>query len=326
MAGSAADAISPAVERSQQLLFPFKADKWFALGFTAFMVQCSEGGGGGSSMPNIPSPSPGGSTGGGGSGGLGGAAELQKMIDEAVRYLQDNLGLIVAIGVSVLLFGILLGLLITWFSSRAKLMFVESVVHDRVDISAQWSQWGELGFSLFKCRIALGFGNWATGLGAIAAAIVVGLPDFQAGQFLGTRAAVAYAMLGAGLLFFGLPFAIAGALLDDFVVPLMAVRQVRVMEAWRMCRAEVLPGNFGSIVLFYVLRILLAIGAGIAVMVITCLTCCITAIPYIGTVVLLPLHVFNRAYPLYFLEQLGVTIFPRPESDWAAYDQWRFPR
>jgi hypothetical protein len=41
---------------------------------------------------------------------------------------------------------------------------------------------------------------------------------------------------------------------------------------------------------------------------------------------LLPLFVFNRAYPLYFMEQLGVPIFPVPEPAWAAYDQWRFPR
>ena len=42
MAGSAADAISQAVERSKQLLFPVKIDKWFALGFTVFMAQCGE--------------------------------------------------------------------------------------------------------------------------------------------------------------------------------------------------------------------------------------------------------------------------------------------
>jgi hypothetical protein len=37
----------------------------------------------------------------------------------------------------------------------------------------------------------------------------------------------------------------------------------------------------------------------------TCLTCCLAAIPYLGSVILLPLLVFDRAYPLYFLEQFG---------------------
>jgi len=29
----------------------------------------------------------------------------------------------------------------------------------------------------------------------------------------------------------------------------------------------------------------------------TCMTCCIAVLPYIGTVILLPLFVFLRAYP-----------------------------
>ncbi len=325
MAGSAADAISPAVERSQELLFrPFKADKWFALGFTVFMAQCAEGSGGGS-MPNLPSPGSTGSPGSGG-GGLGLGAEFQRMFNEALQNFRDNLGLYLMIGAGILLFLLAIGLFITWFSSRAKLMFVESVVFDRVDVSAQWSRYAELGMSLFKCRLALGLAAWFTGLGAIAASIVVAVPDFEAGQFLGTRAVVGYAILAASVLFLAIPFGIAGLLLDDFVVPLMAVRNVRVLEAWRMCRTEVLSGNVGNVVLFYVLRFLLAIGIGIAMVVIQCLTCCITLIPYIGTVVLLPLFVFHRAYPLYFMEQLGVPIFPVPEPAWAAYDQWRFPR
>src|SRR3954466_6053067 len=43
MAGSAAEALGQAVERSKQLLLlPFKAEKWFALGFTVFLAQCGE--------------------------------------------------------------------------------------------------------------------------------------------------------------------------------------------------------------------------------------------------------------------------------------------
>jgi hypothetical protein len=36
-----------------------------------------------------------------------------------------------------------------------------------------------------------------------------------------------------------------------------------------------------------------------------CLAACLLAIPYVGTVLLLPLFVFTRCYALYFLEQLG---------------------
>ncbi|HEY6077174.1 MAG TPA: hypothetical protein VIW29_00125 [Polyangiaceae bacterium] len=321
MAGSPADAISQAVERTKQLLFPFKAEKWFALGFTVFLAKCSEGGGGSFQVPSLPS---GGSSGTGSSGGL--PTDLRVMLDDALRALRDDLALYVLLGVggALLLFGS--WLFVAWFSSRAKLMFVESVIWDRVDVGAQWSRAAELGMSLFKCRVALAGSMWLLSLGSIAAAFVVGLPDFQAGQLLGTRALIAYSLLGGVLLFLWLPFGIALALLDDFVVPLMVVRNVRVGPAWSMFRAEVASGNLGGLALFYLLRVVLGLAIGILAGLLTCLTCCLAAVPYLGTVLLLPVWVFSRAFPLHYLEQLGVRIFPAPEPSWAMYDQWRFPR
>jgi hypothetical protein len=324
MAGSAADAISQAVERSKQLLFPFKGEKWFALGFTVFLAQCGEGGGGSFNMPSIP----------GGSGpsrtpssGVGGAAgEFQKFIDETLKTFNADWALYVtlALGGVVLAFGI--WAFVLWFSSRAKLMFVESVIWDRVDVGGQWSRAGELGFSLFKFRLAFGLGGSLVMLSAIAASAVVALPDWQAGAFFGTRALIGYSLFGGAVLFLGMPLGIALALLDDFVVPLMVVRNVRVRVAWSAFRAEVLAGNVGGLILFYLLRFVLAIAIATAAFIITCVTCCLTALPYLGTVILLPIFVFSRAYPLFYMQQLGLQIFPQPEPSWAAYDQWRFPR
>lgn len=322
MSRSPADAISRAVERSQQLLFPFNANKWFALGFTVFLAQCSDGG---FSVPQLPSgPGSSSSTGGGGSGGLG--FDFQKMVDEALATLNSDLALYVTLATVGTLLVLGLAILIVWFSSRAKLMFVESVIWDRVDVGGQWARAAELGMSLSKFRLALGFVGWFLFLGSLAGAVVAALPDFKGGDFLGTRALIGYAILASSALFVGLPLAIVSALLDDFVVPLMVVRNVRVREAWAMCRAEVLAGNIGGVVLFYLLRIGLSFAIAIAAMVISCVTCCLTAIPYIGTVILLPIFVFSRAYPLYYLEGLGVAVFPAPEPSWAQYDAWRFPR
>lgn len=319
MSASPADAISKAVERSKQLLFPFKADRWFALGFTVFMAQCSDGGGGGTSFnfPSLPS--------GGSGGGPSLAADLQKVIEEAMRALQANLTLYLLLAAAALLTLAVVAIFITWFSSRAKLMFVESVVWDRVDVSSQWSRAGELGMSLFKFRVALASAGWLLALAALAAAVVVGLPDYRSGDFAGTRALLGYALVLGGFVVFGLPVYLTTLLLDDFVVPLMVVRNTRVMEAWRMCRSEVLAGNVGGVVVFYLLRLGLGFAIAIVVTVSSCLTCCLTTIPYIGTVLLLPIWVFSRAFPLYYLEQIGIAVFPRPEPTWAAYDRWRFP-
>jgi hypothetical protein len=320
MAGSAADAISPAVERSKHLLFPFKLDKWFALGFTVFLAQCGESSG--VNLPtNFSSPSsglPGGSS--------GAATEFQKALEAALKAFNTELLLYLSLilGGLVLSFGV--WVLVLWFSSRAKLMFVESVVWDRVDVGMQWERAGELGLSLFKFRTALAAAGALLALLALGGGFVIALPDLRSGQFLGLSALIAYAIFGFSFFFLGLPLAVVGLLLDDFVVPLMVVRNARVSEAWRMCRAELLAGNVGGVLLFYVLRMVLAMGIAMVTLVLTCLTCCLTAVPYLGTVILLPVFVFHRAYSLYYLEQRGIAVFPQPEPAWAHYEQWRFPQ
>jgi hypothetical protein len=320
MAGSAADAISKAVERSKQLLFPFKAEKWFALGFTVFLAQCGETGGGGS-IPNLPS-----GTGSPSSGSASPMSGLGKIFEDAVKAFYDDLALYLTIGTVVLVATFGLWGFILWFSSRAKLMFVESVIWDRVDFSAQWSRAADLGFSLFKFRLVFMLGGALLMLGVVAAALLLGMSSFLSGQFFDQAALMAYALVGFMIVFVSIPWAIAAALLDDFVVPLMVLRNVPVGDAWSMCRREVLSGNVGGLLVFYLLRFVLGLAAGVAVMVATCITCCLTAMPYIGTVILLPILVFSRAYPLYYLEQLGIAVFPAPAPEWVAYDQWRFPR
>lgn len=328
MAGSAADAVSPAIERTKQLLFPFKGEKWFALGFTVFMARCSEGGGqqGFFQIPNLPGGTGRPPSGTPGTGSTGLPHEFQEMLDKATRALSGDLAFYVglAIGFLLALFG--LWLFILWFSSRAKLMFVESVIWDRVDVSAQWTRAAELGKSLFKFRALVGMSASLLMLSSLGAGIFVALPDWQAGAFAGTRALVGYSLFGFAFLVLGFPVAIVMALLDDFVVPLMVVRNVRVGAAWSMARTEVFAGHVGGIVLFYVLKLVLAMAAGIGAAIITCLTCCIGYIPYIGTVLLLPISTFMRAYPLCYLEQLGIGVFPAPDPSWSYYDQWRFPR
>jgi hypothetical protein len=78
-----------------------------------------------------------------------------------------------------------------------------------------------------------------------------------------------------------------------------------VLEAWGTVRREVLPGNLGTIILYFLMKIVLVVGVGFIAIVVTCLTCCLAALPYLGSVILLPLLVFRRSYSLCFLAQFG---------------------
>jgi len=43
-------------------------------------------------------------------------------------------------------------------------------------------------------------------------------------------------------------------------------------------------------------------AAGPAALLVFCLTCCLAALPHLGTVILLPALVFMRCYTRYFME------------------------
>jgi hypothetical protein len=59
---------------------------------------------------------------------------------------------------------------------------------------------------------------------------------------------------------------------------------------------------------------------GILIVMVVLVTCCcagcLLLLPYLGTVLLLPVLVFRRAYPLYFLAQFGpeYDVFPPPSA------------
>ena len=92
--------------------------------------------------------------------------------------------------------------------------------------------------------------------------------------------------------------------LFDFVVPVMYLRGTGVMAAWREFRG-LLAANPGSFILYVLFKIVIALAVGTIACVLTCATCCLAALPYVGTVIMLPLIIFNREYSLYFLEQFG---------------------
>jgi hypothetical protein len=106
----------------------------------------------------------------------------------------------------------------------------------------------------------------------------------------------------------GFGFAVVKKLTLDFVVPMMVKRGVGVRRAWGeflgVLRAR--PGVFALYILF---QVVLSLGVGALVFVLVVLTCCVAgcllAIPFVGTLIMLPVLVFDRAYSLIFLAQFG---------------------
>ena len=70
-------------------------------------------------------------------------------------------------------------------------------------------------------------------------------------------------------------------------------------------RESLLAGRGGTFVLYLLKKLVIGLAVGSITFGVVCATCCIAALPYVGTVILLPLHVFVRSYSLYFLGQFG---------------------
>src|SRR5258706_3975365 len=87
---SALDAVGEAIEYTKRNLFPFRFERWLALGFVAFLDQCGRGGGGSFRWPGPMGR-------GGESGGdKGGAPDVSGVTD----WLRRHAGL--AVGVAAL--------------------------------------------------------------------------------------------------------------------------------------------------------------------------------------------------------------------------------
>ena len=285
--------IAPAWHRMVNILFkPFDLTKWLLLGFCVFLAQCGkEGFGGGGSPPIFPG------------GGRTSTADG--------KWFEENMAIILVLFSVAIAVLIVIGLLVTWVSSRGKFMFIDGISKNRAAVKEPWNEYKQEGNSLFFFRVLLGL------IGLILLAIVIGIPfaiaipDLQSGRF-GAAGIVAIVVGGVLLLLFITAATAVKFMLDVFVVPTMYCRRLRALAAFRLAWRELLRGHLtSSIVLFLMLFVFGSVAAMIAIMSV-CMTACLVIIPYVGTVILLPIPVFITAYILEYIQQFG--------ADWRFFD------
>jgi hypothetical protein len=301
----------------QMLFRPFNAGKWFTLGFCAFLAQLGEGGGGNFNFPGgggggggggrplptpgpfpgpgrTPSPGPGPSSPGGGDESFD--AFLEQARDFLVSY-----GWIVAL---VVVFIFALVVVVMWVRARGKFMFLEGVAYDRAAVAEPWKRLRPLANAFFRFDLILTILMFASLIVVGGGGFLVALPDIRAERFGGAALA---AIIGGGILLLVLMigFGLLHAIAEDFLIPIMYLRGSPVGPAWREFRGAIVPGNIGSLFVFYLMKMVLAVAGGMVMVLGTCLTCCIGGLPYISSVLFLPVFVFYRSYSLYYLRQFG---------------------
>jgi hypothetical protein len=283
--------IERAISRMKQVLFnPFDVQKWFVMGFCAFLASLVDGGIGGGGPRGNPTrwdtPCH--------------QGELQQVSDWVLHHLP------VVIGVGILVLAVFLATmaLFQWLGSRGQFMFLDNVVRNRAAVVEPWHRFRDLGNDLFRFRFllvlfSLGYFLVLGGLGWWIAK-----PDFATCHFGGSALAAVVVTASLALLGIG-ALVLVSLLLSDFVVPVMYHRNLGTGQAFGVLWGEIIPGHGGAFVCFFLMKLLLGIVAIIIVALGTCVTCCIAALPYVSSVVFLPIFIFFRGYSLYFLEQFG---------------------
>jgi hypothetical protein len=300
-------AMEPAFDRVKQMLFrPFNLGRWFTIGFCAWLAGLGESGGGGRFNWN--------SGGGHHSGGTSGGEEFRHFYFQARDYVLANIGWLLPLLIFVMLLGLGLWLVMLWLNSRGKFMFLHCVALDRAEVEVPWRQYAGAANSLFRFRLVVGLIGMVVMLPllVVIGAVIVQMVLRGEPEVAGVMLAVG---LGLGFILLVLGFALVHKLLVDFVVPIMYLRGGRCLAAWREFLG-LLRGNFWRFVLYLLFFMVLNMAIGVLVLLAILVTCCIAGclmmLPFLGTVVLLPVLIFKRAYPLYFLAQFGpqFDVFP----------------
>lgn len=301
---------------SKQLFQNFRLGKWFALGLSAWLANILIGNAGNCSFPvdilntllklNTRSDS-----------SSGVSAHWPQFLALAPGQAQSTtpdlsqlfggssaiLGVVGIVILAALLVGLILGLIMLWVGCRGQFMLLDNVLHDRDAVVRPWKEFRRHGNSLFMPFLMLGGGNMILIFAVIVAAAV----------FAAVPGLVQSIEIWVWIVM-GVVFLLCLGLVVLMAIFLMLVREVGSVWMYRnggtawdaMRRIIALAGEKPAEILFYVVvRIVLGVIFWTVIFTIGVATCCFGFLPYLNSVLTLPVSVFRVAYNVELVAQFG---------------------
>jgi hypothetical protein len=202
------------------------------------------------------------------------------------------IGIMLAIGFAVLML---------WITSRFKFIFLDNLVRNQSEIVEPWNRHEALGNSLFLWRLCFA-------LACVVGALMIMLVFFAPAAGFSVHDALAGLSVASGffgvlgLVVFGILAAFIALFTESFVIPIMYRYEIRILEAWQAFIPWLKARPFHFVV--YGLFVLMLAAIFSVFFSIFCLmTCCMAAVPYLGTALLLPVWVAYRLLSVEFLAQ-----------------------
>ena len=269
---------------TKKILFqPFDLTKWFVIGFAAWLATFFSGGGGNFQSWNKEKWN-------------------WKSHDGAPFSLHDTPPWVIPLVIGGGLFLLALIVVLLWINSRGRFMFTDCIVRNRAAIAVPWREYRTEGNRYFVFQLVLAFCGMIV-FGGLALIFVLG-------HSWGASIVPLTLLILVAVVF--LLVAVVVQVVMRFMVPVMYRQRCDAMDAFRQVWT-LITANPGIFILFALFYIVLAIAAAMIGCLAACATCCIAALPYVGTVILLPLVMFLFAYPLCFFRQFG-----DPYDVWAV--------
>ncbi|CAN5249196.1 hypothetical protein BH20VER2_BH20VER2_16790 [soil metagenome] len=278
-----------AFDYTKLVLFqPFDLTKWLTIGFAAFLAGLADGTrlnfSGGWSGPDFK--------------GKWFSADSTGVAEQFASPL--FVALMVAIGIVVLV----VILLFMWLGARGRFMFIDCVVRNRGAIEEPWREYRREGNGLFLLMLVAGV-IWLLLFALLALPLLI--PFFQGGEFSFGIWQIVYLLTAVPVV---IVLSVIWMLIAWFIAPVMYRQRCSALAALR--QVVNLIGEYPvPFILYLLFAVVLLVAGGLTTCLVSCVTCCIALLPYIGTVILLPLYTFYYSYTLLFLRQFG------PE-----YDAW----
>jgi hypothetical protein len=253
---NAVDSIGPAFDHVKtQLFHPFRLGQWTRLALVGlFAGEMSSGAG----CSNLHAPD------------QAGGGHLDPWV-----FVPLLLVLLIVVPVVSILF--------LYISSRMRFVLFDSVIAKRCEIRRMWGQRGEPAMRFFVWQIVFAMVSLA-GL-----ALIIGVPaliGFALGWFTEPKSHLVGLILGGIIVFFAfiawlLLALVAHVFTKDFVVPQMALEEISAFEGWSRLLGMV-QREKGGYAGYAAMKLLMSIGAGIAVGMAAVVLLLILLIPFGG--------------------------------------------
>jgi hypothetical protein len=276
-----------AIELTRLILFrPFDITRWLVIGFAAFLSGWINSGGGGINPWSFRGWN---------------TSNAQPPTFQFRSFNLDHASLFLLALIAILVIFIFAIVIVwLWITARGRFIFIDCLVRNRAAIAEPWREFHREGNRFFFFLIVVMVASIA--IVALLAGLVFGCVILWRNYHISNTTALF--VLVPIAVFVWVAFAVVVNLIIYFMPPVMYARRCSPAEAARGILQLVLdePAPF---ILFILFMIALWIGWIMVGCLVTCLTCCLASLPYIGTVIVLPIPVFFRSFSLLFLRQFG---------------------